>query len=573
MKKLILAATTLLLFSSCSIVVNNSQSQIVSSNNESSTSTFNSVIEDNSSIQNSQTSLNNSTVSSINSVSNSIYNSTTSVSSSSSSISDINNSSSSEYISGVVTNKKLEKLYILGINDMHGKIEFDKGTNLNGASNIAYQVEKYRNKNSFDDTILIANGDMFQGQALSNLNHGESVINVMNAMNFDMMGIGNHEFDWGIEEVLRFFDNDPSNGEANFELVNSNIVDKRNNQYLEHTLPYVTLQKENIKVGIISAIGVDQKDSILAPRVENYEFLNVVASVGNTAKKLRTEEMCDIVICNIHDGGTYDLNTENNVGIANLKGDSKVDALINGHTHYHYQGSITRDDNSSPLPIVQAGSSSEYLGVIELTIDKDTKNVVSTYSHCDYLDSNYDVNIQNVVDNEYEKMKNEIEKVYCKSGETVTRTSTLRSWAGSCMQKVTDADIAFSNNGGLRNVNLVKNGNITVSDLYEINPFDNKILTCKVTGSKIHEFINNYSNSNYYTTKDGVTIENSNAIEYNVAVIDYLGFKSYFPLSSNYTDTGLIFRDVMGEDLKLRNAKNKTFCPSTDYKSVLSSLI
>ena len=486
----------------------------------------------------------------------------------------ITSESSSSFSNSENNEKNLKKLTILSVNDLHGKIEQDENGK-NGISNLSHLINEYRNQNTDDDVILLANGDMFQGQAISNLNYGESVINAMNEMRFDMMGIGNHEFDWGIEKVLRFFDNDKSNQEANFPLINSNIIKKDDSSLLEHTLPYLTLQKENIKVGIISVIGEDQKSSILAPLIKPYEFLDVKSSVASTAEKLRIEEDCDIVICNIHDGDTYKNYTknDNNIDIASLKGNQRVDALINGHSHYRYAGYLGRNDMSMALPVVQAGSSSEALGVIELTLNED-KTIESVNSKYVYNDSySFDQNVQDIVNNDYLLLKDKLEEVYCVSNEDIYETYLLRSWSASTMQKATDADIAFSNNGGLRNVNITKNQNITVSDLYEINPFDNQILLTQISGYQINSFINNYGSSNYYNIKDGVIIENSSSIYYTVAVIDYLGYKDYFPLGNNYVETNLIFRDVMGLDLKERHNNNLKFSPSNDNKSILNKLI
>ena len=484
-------------------------------------------------------------------------------------------STSSEVISSEdrpISNNKLEHLTILSINDLHGKIEQDD-SGLQGISNLSYKINTYRNQNELDDVILIANGDMFQGQAISNLNHGKSVINAMNAMDFDIMGIGNHEFDWGIDTVLNYFDGNEENGEANFPLVNANIIKNDTKELLEYTKPYEIVYKENIKIGIISTIGVDQSSSILKPLMDPYSFTDVTAAVGKYAEILRKDEKCDFVICNIHDGDTnYD--TTVNKSLANLTGNKRIDALINGHSHYKYRGYITRSDGSASLPVIQAGANGNALGVIDLYFDKDTKVISSVNAFYNQeQNTSYDEVVQEIVDNDYELLKDQLEEVYCVSGETVTSTSKLRSWAGSCIQKATDADIAFSNNGGLRNVNLSSNKNITVSDLYEIMPFDNKILIAEVSGYQINSFIDKYSSSNYYSIKKGLTIENSYSVYYKVAVIDYLGYKSYFPLGDDYIDSGLLYRDLMGEDLRLRHKNGDKFYPSSNPESILNCLI
>ena len=96
------------------------------------------------------------------------------------------------------------KINILEMNDIHGHIEQNNGKN--GISNAAYLVDEIRNEDEYDNTLLIGNGDMFQETALSRLSYGQVVVDCMNEMKFDFMGIGNHEFDWGFDRVLNYFD-------------------------------------------------------------------------------------------------------------------------------------------------------------------------------------------------------------------------------------------------------------------------------------------------------------------------------------------------------------------------------
>ena len=127
-----------------------------------------------------------------------------------------------EFVAGSVVGPEIFDLNIFELNDTHGYIEQNEHGK-GGLSNVAKMIDDVRYQNTLDDVVLIANGDMFQGTAISNVTDGLSVIEAMNEMDFDMMGIGNHEFDWGINKILRYFDNDATNGEANFPLINKQI--------------------------------------------------------------------------------------------------------------------------------------------------------------------------------------------------------------------------------------------------------------------------------------------------------------------------------------------------------------
>ena len=103
--------------------------------------------------------------------------------------------SSSNSTTSYPTDKTSITFNILEFNDVHGYIEQDSN-NKRGLSNAAKIVNDIRNEDNLDNTILIANGDMFQGTALSRVSEGRVMIDAMNKMGFDACGIGNHEFDW-----------------------------------------------------------------------------------------------------------------------------------------------------------------------------------------------------------------------------------------------------------------------------------------------------------------------------------------------------------------------------------------
>ena len=86
---------------------------------------------------------------------------------------------------GCSPSEKIEsmELTILSVNDLHGYIEQDnKG--YGGLSNMAFKINEIRNENKYDDVVLIGNGDLFQGTAISNMTQGAAVIECMNAMEF-----------------------------------------------------------------------------------------------------------------------------------------------------------------------------------------------------------------------------------------------------------------------------------------------------------------------------------------------------------------------------------------------------
>ena len=122
-------------------------------------------------------------------------------------------------------------------------------------------------------------------------------------MEFDMMGIGNHEFDWGIDKIFNYFDGDSTNGEASFKLVNSNVAKNGSIVTKENICDSLIIEKMGVKVGILSYIEPECYSSILQPLVNDYSFLDIISSVTTKGRQLKDAGV-DVLIVNVHGGYT-----------------------------------------------------------------------------------------------------------------------------------------------------------------------------------------------------------------------------------------------------------------------------
>ena len=467
-------------------------------------------------------------------------------------------------------------LHILELNDLHGYITRDD-YGKNGLSNMSYLINQIRDENDLDDTVLIANGDMFQGTAISNISHGLTVIKAMNEMKFDCMTIGNHEFDWKIETVLNYFDGNNENGEANFPLLNSNIFSIGSNKLLgidyRNIFQSTIVEREGIRVGVIGYIG-DVYSSISYEVSKGFEFENNVTQIVRELAINMKDDGVDIIVVSIHGGNTSGIeNYSPNVTLANMSynGEYLIDAVINGHTHYKQTGLISRN-NGVKMPVVQAGCNGAALGDITLTIDMEKKEVISSKVelHASYeVDNNYDPKVEEIITNAKEEYADVLNEIYGVAGETVSRTSDLFNWAGNVLCKATGANVSICNTGGIRsNGDIIKGENITIENMYMINPFDNFVKVFEAKGSEIVRFIN--SNSVFYGL-DGVTMSEleSSSKTYKVAIIDYVYYFDNCPRSDEVYTTSLTMREMLIEDLKLHDS----FKPITNPEAKIGSLI
>ena len=458
---------------------------------------------------------------------------------------------------------------VLELNDLHGYIEQDS-SGKGGLSNTTYEINKIRNETTYDDVVLIANGDMFQGTAISNTTYGLSVIESMNKMGFDAMGIGNHEFDWGLDKITCYFDGNVENGEANFPLLNANIKVNSTSSILKdedgQIFEYTIDEKEGVKVGIVSFIG-DVSSSINYRFYQPYTILTDVKNIATDLCGDLKEAGADIIVVNIHGGNSSSVNSYNwNNIFAEIKYENEyvVDAIINGHTHTRQYGYIERT-NDIRVPVVQAAGNNGSIGRINLSYNYQSGEVVDVYSTHHYPSSSgYDQEVENVV-KAYQEIVNS--EVYSVAGETVSDRYDLIPWITNALRSAAGADIAIVNRACLRsNGDIVKGKNITINNIYEMVPFNNQIIIVELKGTEIYSFLR--SSSIGYSTNLNVNNLRNDSKTYRIAVLDYVYYWDNFPQKDSAIAANLYFTDILIEDVKLRDVFN----PLSDPKAYIGNL-
>ncbi len=439
---------------------------------------------------------------------------------------------------------------IFTLNDFHGAI-FEDGDEA-GISRIGAYLMAEKTAHP-DSTVIVSAGDMFQGTAVSSMTRGAVVVRAMNAIGFDAMTIGNHEFDWGISGITRFNDGNLANDEADFPLLGANIEDSLTSQLASWSEPYTVIERGEIKIGIIGLIGEDEKSDILASIVADYEFTSQMAAIRTYAPILRTAEDCDIVIVSSHDD-TSNINSQ----IADLTGDYQIDAVVNGHTHRYYAGeqSGIRD---VPLPYVQSGNNGNNIGKISLEIDPETQTVIdvsaeniSTYANCPVESP-----VINGIINEYSAEIAIAGEVLGTAGETIEKDATV-IWAAETIRQRADTQVGIVNYGGIRGAAfpIYQNATVTFADIFKIMPFENTVITMSLTGAQLIQLMGIYSlcfSRNVdpgNLTIDGAAIANGNL--YTVSTMDFVfeGYPNIFGNAQSVVYTNDLFRDYLVAEVR-----------------------
>jgi len=442
-------------------------------------------------------------------------------------------------------------LTVISMNDNHGAIE--PNDNNYGMAGISWYINQQR-KNKENAVLVLSAGDMFQGTAISNISYGLNMLELMNDIDVKAMTIGNHEFDWGLDTILKYVDGNAENGEATFPFLGCNIIRTDTNEVPELIKEYTVVDFEQFQVGIIGYIGVGLEKDITASMVADYTFVDPTPIVGELAQKLRNDEGCELVIAMGHDAST-----STNNAIASLSGDSAVDMIINGHSHTVYNRTL-KNGNGKTIPVTQAGTASAYLTD---TFFDFTTGSFSTPSSTTVNLGGYDIEPDKEMLSKIAKMTESVDKelgeVIGVAGRSVTRTS-VSYWASDQILKYIDCDLAGINSGGIRNSAFpISNGTeITIKKMYEVMPFDNTIKTCKLTGQQLLNvliitdivFSKNVERrgTDWYISDELLDVNKT----YTFACVDYLYDREadIYSIGVDETYTGILMRDLMIRGLR-----------------------
>ncbi len=457
-----------------------------------------------------------------------------------------------------------EKLTIYTINDFHGAIQDDDGKY--GISRLGNYIMTEKEKRP-NEVVVLSAGDMFQGTGLSYYSKGLSVVEMMNTIGFDAMAIGNHEFDWGLDTILNYRDGKSNNGEANFPILGANILYEDTNELPEYVDPYTIIERGGLTIGIVGYIGYGLEDSIATKMIDEFYFAMPVDVVAPLVTEMRLQKGCDVVIAVGHDGSDA-----NNKALANLSGDAKIDAIVNGHLHLESASFVTSTDGRK-VPVVQAGSSGECVGVINFEVNQETQSISNPTVTTVTMDGSKPTNSK--LDKYIDKIVKDTEPFFGRvlgvAGEKIS-VSSVRLWAPNVVQKYMSVDVAFVNSGGIRAdaFPINKDEEVDVAKVYQIMPFDNIIKTCELKGSDIRKILNN-SNIMYSNTvvRDGSKIfingkELDNDTYYTVATVDYLFDKTEHPFQKgqNIKNEGILYRDLLIQAIEETTKNNEKWNPS-----------
>lgn len=372
-------------------------------------------------------------------------------------------------------------LTFVHLNDIHGRV--DGENNSISFSKLFSFLESLRNEKKNGKVFLIDSGDTLHGTPFANFSKGESIVTLFNALKFDYVTIGNHDFNYGFNHLKSLINL------QNYKTLALNLVDKNSDTNI---LPYDIVSFNEFNICFFGLLTPETHYKTNSKNIIDLEFTNPEESVKNLLNNLKNKNI-HLFIGITHlgcDKSTEDVNQSFN--LANKF--PQIDLILDGHSHTEIKEKCIVNNTL----ISQSGNYNKNIAIIQLKLSEKKSEWKYTLMNSSDFDS-YENNlcIENIITN--------IQNTQSSLGKTTVAYSkfpligdreSVRCHETNLTQLITDAilwktnsDAVLINGGSIRE--SIPQGNITIEDVFKSIPFNNHIITKKIKGSNLKKALEN----------------------------------------------------------------------------------
>ena len=400
---------------------------------------------------------------------------------------------------------------IIHTNDVHGRILEEKG--VIGDAKAAAVIEEERSK--VENTIVVDAGDAFQGLPISNSTKGEDRANIMNQVGYDAMAVGNHEFDFGMDQAIKYKET------LNFPLLSANTYVNGARVFEASTI----VDKTPTVVGDeFVVIGVTTPETAIKTHPKNIEgvtFADPITEVNKVIDEVEARALADnrvynnyIILAHLGVDATTPVEWRGSTLAEALSQNSKLTGkrviVIDGHSHTvqsaTYGDNVTYNQTGSYLNNIGKVTlkSEQLLGEASLISAADTASVTPDALITELVNEikvKYEAeNAQVVIENNPIELNGERSNVRVREtnlGNAVTDAIYAYGQTGFSNK----TSLAVTNGGGLR-ATIAKDQPVTKGDIIAVLPFGNIISQITVTGQQIQDMFTKSLSSALQTDKE-----------------------------------------------------------------------
>lgn len=429
-------------------------------------------------------------------------------------------------------------LPVIETTDIHGYIiDISSNDEATYKYRLGYIANKINEEKSKGDILLLDTGDFYQGNILSNNLDGQPIRAYIDEMEYDAVGLGNHEFDWGLSTVLDHdgtvgsYDLSPNiKADSKVPVLCWNLYDSETKEKIDYTKDYIIVNKEakskngqtkKINIAVFGFIN-DYSSSVAKDKIKGYEIKeDDFIAIDKMARELENSKKADVSVIICH-ASPDDMT-------AFIKDDTVIDLVLCGHDHKASEGTF-----SNGVPYIDGGAYGASYATADIMITNDNQVKVLN-RQINYINDNelnlYD-NAQNdaylddaIMDLSHASLdlvNEKCEDFTSKLGYIVTDISRDKlegsvgediasNWAATMYAKAMDAQVGVINSTGVRCGFLMGDDEekhyLTGADIYTMFPFKNRLFVYEITYEQLLDLCSKVAlNDHSYLGLSGVDI-------------------------------------------------------------------
>ena len=360
----------------------------------------------------------------------------------------------------------------------------DDMEHIGGIARLATLVDNLRAAE--ENVFLFDAGDIFTG-VLAKLTRGEVSFELMNTMGYDALALGNHEFEYGWQELARQKHRVP------FPVLSANLFYKDTD--IPFAQPYSIIERDGVRIGVIGILGQDAATALNPPNIAGLEVRDPKSIVPEYVKLLRSD--VDLVVLLAHQGKTAPMQTDDEAR-PDIKRDIEadielagvidgIDVLLGGHADAGTEQPVIQPQTGTL--IMQTYGQGFHLGFLQLQVDTVTQEVLAYEGRLVPVDSDRLEPHARIAAKlaAYRNRHNEIYEVVGHAAQRLSRRYNEESDLGNLFADIRRAEhaaqVGVALSGAIRRD--IPAGPVTVATLLDAYPFIDEIITVRLSGAGI----------------------------------------------------------------------------------------
>ncbi len=397
-------------------------------------------------------------------------------------------------IGSMSAKSKTVKLRIIETSDVHGSFfpyDFINRKPKNGSlARVSSYVENLR-KTYGKNLILLENGDILQGQPTCyfynyiNTKDRNIAADVVNYMKYDAQSFGNHDVETGHEVYDKWVK------ELNCPTLGANIINTKNNK--PYVRPYTILKRDGVKIAVLGMLTPAIPNWLTENLWKGLRFEEMVKSATYWMNYIQKNEKPDVVIGLFHSGRSGGIVTDTYKEDAAIEVAEKVpgfDIVFYGHDHIAWKGTV-KDKNGKSVLCLDPSNNAINVADAEITISPEGKTVEGNIVNItkEPIDEKFMANFKPQIDkiNEFVDRKIGVFDTTIYTRESFFGSSAFNDLIQNLQLRITNADISF--NAPLLFDAKINQGDIRVSDMFNLYKFENQLYVMRLTGEEIRKHL------------------------------------------------------------------------------------